>query len=123
MLASMVNIATKALDDVKRRLREEALAQLNNQPGTVALDGTALGKVNVTVPPTRFRIVKGTNVEQLQVDLGAEFDAYFEAKVDYKLRPALKDGIPKTASEDEKDVLLNALESFSGTPRVSFTKR
>ena len=121
-LAVLIKEASVLQDGLKRIIREEAVRQLKDLPGTTTFGGNDRGSVSVTVPATGLQMVKDVDVGLLFKVLGNDFDLYFETNVKYvprKVAPALielmEDGTPKT-------ILLSSLQENEGTPRVSFKR-
>jgi len=119
-LATMVKAAETLQEAIKVTIRDAALNDLGNQPGTITLHGTEGGSVSVTVPVSKLRMSKSADAELLQKVLGDQFDLYFETQTTHKPRDMAGDLIAGMPDGSAKTVLLSAIEQFDATPRVSF---
>jgi len=115
--------AKAACDQVKVILRDEAIEDTAGAPGTHRFDGADRGRASVSIPYPKLRLASGVSIPALQTALGPEFPNYFETRTTYKPRKGVDAVIVKLASGDTlRDVLLNAIETYDETPRVSFTR-
>lgn len=121
-LAAIVTSATDALAEIKASLRDDALAELNGESGSVDFDGLEIGRVTVTVPTPKMGLAKGTDPEVIRRRLGDDFDLYFETKTTYAPRKNAAELVLAMATGADKDLLLTVLEENEQTPRVSFRK-
>lgn len=121
LLASIIKRAGAVQDKIKIRLREQALTDLSNAPGTITFEGESPNTaVSVTVPKPRVVLSKDADMELVQKVLGQDFDLYFETVVAHKPRPTTPDLIVSLPDGTTKTILLSTVEEKQGTPRVSF---
>lgn len=119
-LSAMIKAAEGIQSTIKETLRDAAVLQLQQQPGSVTLEGTGTGRVTVTVPRPKLRLTKAADIDLLQKVLGDQFDLYLETMTSYKPRDVAGDLIAAMEDGPAKTVMLSAVEQFEGTPRVSF---
>lgn len=122
-MSAAVASANALLNVVKARLREEAIKDLKHAPGAQVYQGVEGGEVTVTNPEPSLQLLKDSDPDVLRRELGSDFDLYFDTRITYKPKKAAGERIVKLASGKQKTVLMTALHSVDGTPRVSFKKR
>jgi hypothetical protein len=121
VLSAIVVTATEATDEVKARLRAEALKTLNHAPGKAEF-AAKVGHVIVTVPPPRMTLLDTADIAGLQTILGDEFGSFFEGKMAYAPRKDIAERIIALPEGPQRDALLAAVVEKEQTPRVAFSK-
>lgn len=122
LLWAMIKDAEGISNDIKARIRDEALDRLQQQPGTLQIGGTDEGSVSVTVPTPKLKLSKDADIDLLLKVLGDDIGLYLESKVTYSPRKMTPELISQMEDGQAKTILLGALEEMEGTPRVSFKK-
>lgn len=111
--------AHRALEAVKLSLRDRV--RQDGASGTVRWAGSGRGKVDITIPTPTFRLRKDADTVALRNLLGTRFDDYFTTHTQHETRKGFEDRL-RAAPEEERAIILNALEQVEGNPRVSFTR-
>jgi hypothetical protein len=122
-MSAAIASANDLLTVVKTKLRDQALQDLKHAPGAVTYKGSEEGEVTITNPEPTLQLLKDADPDILRRELGSDFDLYFESRTSYKPKKSAGERIVKLASGKQKTVLMTALHSQDGTPRVSFKKR
>lgn len=121
-LAAVVTAATDATDNIKIRLRVEALKTLNHVPGKAEFV-TKVGHVIVTVPPPRMSLLDSVDMAALRAALGDElFDSLFECRTSFIPRKDIAEQILELPEGAQRDALLASVVEKEQTPRVAFPK-
>jgi len=119
LLVSIGKNADKALDPIKKSLREMAVQQ-QSKPGNVYLDSTHGPTCMVVIPKASVKVRKETDMEVLKGILGTRFEAFFETLTSYKPRPEFENRTAACTDQTERQAVLDAVKVEEGTPRVSF---
>lgn len=105
---------------VKPFLRSEARKRLPTE-GQVKMAGMGQAMCKVVIPKKRLSLKKNTHVESLRDHLGNTlFSTLFEERVSYVPNPQNIEAVLPSLSDQQKAVLLSAIEEKEMTPRVSF---
>ena len=112
-------LAQDALAPLKKDLREIALEELNGS-GTWTHQGDGSGHAKVIVPSESLNLRK--NIDPLSIQGNPHWADCFEIVHKVKVRREAQGTIAKMASGDDRDQLLDQLESSQGTPRVSLKR-
>ena len=119
-LWAVIEDAQEALKDLKSDLREIALDSLGGD-GVWTHDGTGEGYAKVVIPSESIRIKKGADTDSLaSLNL---FKECFEVVTTVKPRKGASSNIMKLGTLDERNKLLDVIESVNSTPRVSLKRR
>lgn len=120
-LWNLINEAEGALAPLKEHLRDEARAQLGNDPGSIHLEGSGMTRAVVTVPRPSYSVTKGTDMPALKQLLGPPvFDALFEEVTTYKVRGVPASGKIASLNPEARNAALAAITQADPTPRVAF---
>lgn len=107
------------IEPFKKDLRQIALDALEGE-GTWSSEGINEGYAKVVIPKDALRLKKGIDTALLQQT--PSFDNCFEVVTTIKPRKGVGETIMKLASED-REIIIDSVESVSGTPRVSLKRR
>lgn len=119
-LWNLINEAEGALAPLKEHLRDEARAQLGNDPGSIHLEGSGMTRAVVTVPRPSYSVTKVTDMPALKQLLGAAFDGLFEEVTTYKVRGVPASGKIASLTPEARNAALAAITQADPTPRVAF---
>jgi len=115
-----INRAKEALEPLKTDLRKEATRLLDNMPGVTTIEGTGMSRAVVTVPESKLKVVKGTDIKKLKKALGPTgFNALFE-EGPYQVRSSTAAAYISNAPKAIQSLALAAITEAEGKPRVSF---
>lgn len=119
-LWDFINQARSVLETLKESLRAEAVNRLGGVPGQTIIEGTGLSRASVTVPPSRFQIVKGADMKSLKLSLGPPiFSSIFSETAQFEVRPQAIQEIGNL-SPTAQAATMKAIEQVELKPRVSF---
>ena len=110
------------LDEIKKDVRNTAVAQLKGQVGNARLEGDDLGEATVNIPEASLRVPKGTNIDDLKKVLGADFGLFFEEVTTVKPRKEFEERVTALPNALHQQILHNAVARVEPTPRVSFKR-
>ena len=109
-------LASKKLDQIKIRLREEALVRNHHQPGNVDLrPGVCL----VSIPEPRINIKKGHDMAGVKDLLGPDFQVLFSETNTFKVQEGFEEAL-KNLNDDRKANVMEAVEMTASSPQVFF---
>lgn len=107
------------IEPFKKDLRQIAMSNLEGE-GTWTQEGFNDGFAKVVIPKDTVRVKKSADTSRLRQS--PSFDNCFEVVTTIKPRKGFGESIMKLASED-RETIIDAIESVSGTPRVSLKRR
>ena len=110
------------LNEIKKFVRIDAVAQLEGQVGTCTLEGDDWGEATVNIPEATLRVMKGADIDDLEDVLGNDFSLFFEEVLTIKPRKEFEDRVTSLENALHKQILLNAVQRDEPTPRVSFKR-
>lgn len=113
----------KLLDNLKEIVREHAQRRLGGEVGRCSLDGSDLGSAVVSVPEPTLRLARGHSADEMRRVLGPAFANFFEETTLCKPTPEFAEHVAALQDEEQRRLVLDAIEYVEGTPRVSFRRR
>lgn len=119
-LHAQISEASSELEEIKAKLRAEALRSSDGTPGAITYT-SPLGEVVVVVPSEKIRVRRGVDLKQAQKVMGEAFPDAFDVVTKIQPRRDLESRIGEFQG-DALSALFTLIEVRMDTPRVSFSQ-
>jgi len=114
-LDTLTKVASKTLDPIKVKLRQEAISQSNQQAGDVDLGSGCL----VRIPKPKVVVRKNYSMGNLKSLLGSAFSTVFNETTTFKPQKDFQNVVSQCDPAQQKDIMA-AVEMVDDSPKVFF---